>query len=183
MSKGRLVVISGPSAVGKDTVINAWHKANPDVERVVAYATRSPREGEVDGVDYRFVSDDEFKRLASTGKLLEFEEVYGNSYGTPLADTERILGEGRIAVLKIDVKGAMRVMALRQEALTVFLHPPSDEELRRRIEARAADSPEVTARRLAAARDEIAQSCHYQFQVVNRDVDEVVERLQELTRR
>lgn len=181
MGNGRLVILSGPSGVGKDTVIDAWREADPDVERVVAYATRQPREGEVDGVDYRFVSVPDFQRMAEAGEFLEHKRVFENYYATPVSDPDRIVSEGRIAILKIDVQGARAVMPLRPEAITVFLLPPSEEVLRERIEGRKKDTPEVIARRLEEAKNEIAQAPHYQHQIVNENVDEVVRRLKELT--
>lgn len=183
MSSGRLVILSGPSGVGKDTVIDAWKQADPDVERVVAYATRPPRTGEVDGVDYRFVSVSEFQRMAEAGKFLEHKRVFENYYATPVSDPDRIVSEGRIAILKIDVQGALAVMPLRPDAITVFLLPPSDEVLRSRIEGRKADAPEVIARRLQEAKNEIAQAPHYQHQIVNENVEDVVKQLMELTRK
>ena len=181
MSGGRLVILSGPSGVGKDTVIDAWSLADPDVERVVAYATRKPREGEVDGVDYRFVSVPEFQRMADAGEFLEHKRVFENYYATPVSDPDRIIAEGRIAILKIDVQGALAVMSLRPEAITVFLLPPSDEVLKERIEGRKKDSPEVIAKRLDEAKNEIAQASQYQHRIVNESVEDVVKKLMELT--
>ena len=97
MSQGRLVILSGPSGVGKDTVINAWRARNPDVARVVAYTTRDPRPGEVDGMDYNFVSRDIFHSKAADGDFLEFKEVHGNFYATPLRDMDQMLAAGKIA--------------------------------------------------------------------------------------
>ena len=181
MSTGRLVILSGPSGVGKDTVIDAWRLADPRVERVVAYATRPPRVGEVDGIDYRFVSVEEFKRIADAGGFLEYKKVFENSYATPAQDPDRIIGEGRIAVLKIDVQGALAVMPIRPEAISIFLLPPSEEILKGRIEGRKTDSPDVIARRLQEAKNEIALAGHYKFQIVNESVADVVKQLQELT--
>jgi len=181
MATGRLVILSGPSGVGKDTVIDAWRNADASVERVVAYATRAPRSGEVDGVDYRFVPVDQFQQMAAAGEFLEHKRVFENYYATPARDPDRIVSEGRIAVLKIDVQGALAVMPLRPEAITVFLLPPSEEVLKSRIEGRRTDAPEVIFRRLNEAKNEIAQAHNYQFQIVNENVDEVVAKLKELT--
>ena len=131
MAKGKLVILSGPSGVGKDTVIDAWKAADPRVERIVARTTRAPREYEVDGIDYVFLSTEKFLELADQGFFLEHKNVFDNYYGTPLGDMERVLNEGRIAVLKIDVQGALSVMPLRPDAITVFILPPSEEELER----------------------------------------------------
>lgn len=181
MARGKLVILSGPSGVGKDTVIDAWKLKDSAVERVVARTTRPIRENEVDGIDYVFLDAEEFLRLEAEGFFLEHKNVFGNYYGTPLVLMEQILNEGRIAVLKIDVQGALAVMPLRPDAITVFLHPPSPEELKRRIEGRKTDPPEVIAKRLAKAHDEIAQAGHYQHQVVNERVEDVVTKLMELT--
>ena len=116
---GRLVILSGPSGVGKDTVINAWHARDPRVERVVAYTTRPARPGETDGLDYHFVSVDTFMELAADGAFLEYKEVHGNHYATPLRDMEAMLSAGKIAILKIDVQGALTAMELRPDAMSV----------------------------------------------------------------
>jgi guanylate kinase len=166
--------------VGKDTVINAWHAVDPRVERVVAYTTRAPRDGERDGVDYRFVSLREFLDLAESGAFLEFKEVHSNHYATPLHDMEAMLDAGKIAVLKIDVQGALTAMELRPDALSVFLMPPSSEELERRIRARNLDAPDVILRRLINAREEMALAHHYGHRIVNDEVSEVVKELGKL---
>ncbi|MBZ0213852.1 MAG: guanylate kinase [Nitrospirae bacterium] len=171
---GVLVILSGPSGVGKDTVLDAWRAANPRVRRVVAYTTRTPRAGEVDGEDYHFVSVPEFMRKAETGDFLEHKQVHDNWYATPLRDMEAMLEQGLIAVLKIDVQGAIEAMRLRPDAKSVFLLPPSDEELERRIRSRKTDSPEAIERRLRNARDEIALSHHYAFRIVNDDLETCV---------
>ncbi len=171
---GILVILSGPSGVGKDTVLNAWRTANPRVRRVVAYTTRAPRSGEVDGEDYRFVSVQRFQEMARRGEFLEHKQVHDNWYATPLRDMEAMLAEDLIAVLKIDVQGALDTMRLRPDAKSVFLLPPSDEELERRIRSRRTDSPEAIERRLRNARDEIALSHHYAFRIVNDDLDRCV---------
>lgn len=167
--------------MGKDTVIDAWKAADPRVERVVARTTRQPREGEVDGVDYVFLTPEQFLALAEDGFFLEYKEVFGNYYGTPLRTMEEILSDGRVAVLKIDVQGALSVMPLRPDAKTIFLLPPDEEELERRIRGRQKDSEETIAKRLAKAKDEIAQSGHYEHRIVNQIVEETVKKLQEIT--
>ncbi len=177
---GRLVILSGPSGVGKDTLINTWAARNPRVERVVAYTTRQPREGEIAGMDYHFVSEREFGDLAEAGHFLEYKSVFGNFYATPLKDMEAMLSEGKIAVLKIDVQGALSVMELRPDALSVFILPPSAEELERRILDRGTDDPLVIKRRLEHARDEIALAHHYRYRVFNESVEEAVDQLEKI---
>jgi guanylate kinase len=180
MQRGKLVILSGPSGVGKDTVIDRWKKANDLVERVVAYTTRDPRPGEVADVDYHFVSREEFLGMADRGEFLEFKEVYGNFYATPLLDMERMLDEGKIAILKIDVQGALTAMNLRDDAITVFLMPPDAEELVRRIRDRATEHGDVLERRIENAKAEIALADHYRYHVVNDDVDRAVGTLEEI---
>lgn len=176
-----LVILSGPSGVGKDTVIEAWRKADPRVTRVVAYTTRAPRPGEVDGVDYHFVTVDQFLECAEVGDFLEAKEVHGHHYATPLKDMVALLDAGKVAVLKIDVQGALTVMALRPDAISVFILPPDADELARRLRDRATDSPEKIAERLENAQGEIALSERYAHRIVNDDVAKVVSQLLALT--
>jgi len=177
---GQLVILSGPSGVGKDTVIDAWHARDSRVSRVVAYTTREPREGEIDGRDYHFVTVERFMEHAASFDFLEYKEVHGNHYATPLSDLEKLLEDGRIAVLKIDVQGALTVMGLRSDASSVFLLPPDIAELERRIRDRGTDSPEAIAKRLKNAQDEIALSSRYDHRIVNDNVDRVVDELQDI---
>ena len=175
---GTLVVLSGPSGVGKDTVIDAWAKANPLVTRVVTYTTREPRDGEVDGRDYIFVDADRFAELDAKGWFWESKNVHGNMYASPKADTETLLERGKIPVLKIDVQGAIEVMRLRPDAVTVFILPPSTEELERRIRGRGTDDDATIGKRLLNATRELALAGRYQHQIVNDDVDQVVRELE-----
>lgn len=178
---GRLVILSGPSGVGKDTVIDAWAARDARVVRVVAYTTRAPRPGEVDGIDYHFVSVDTFLECAEAGDFLEAKEVHGHHYATPLKDLQKLLEAGKVAVLKIDVQGALTVMGLRSDAVSVFLLPPDADELERRLRERGTDDPATVARRLENARGELALSERYAHRLVNDDVATVVDRLVELT--
>lgn len=170
--------MSGPSGVGKDTVINAWRAKNPRVQRVVAYTTREPRVGEQEGIDYHFVSIDRFHELAADGAFLEHKEVHGNWYATPLRDMEQMLGEGKIAILKIDVQGALSAMRVRPDALSIFLMPPSWEELERRIRGRGTDDAATIEKRLRNATEEIEYADRYRFQVTNDDLNKAVEELE-----
>jgi len=177
---GRLVVLSGPSGVGKDTVIDAWRDVDPRVERVVACTSREPRDGEVDGVSYHFLTRKEFLARAAKGEFLEYKEVHGNLYGTPRREVEAMLMDGKVAILKIDVQGAEEVRKLRPEVVTIFLLPPSFEELERRIRGRALDSEETIQKRLAGARAELAEADEYDHRVVNDRVPLAVKRIMEI---
>lgn len=174
------MILSGPSGVGKDTVINAWQARNSNVARVVAYTTRDPRSGELDGLDYNFVSREIFQSKAADGDFLEFKEVHGNFYATPLSDMDALLEDGKIAILKIDVQGALTAMELRSDALTVFLMPPSIEELDGRIRGRGTEDDATIAKRLKNAHDEMAVRDRYQHIVVNQDVEDTVDVLEGL---
>jgi guanylate kinase len=176
------VILSGPSGVGKDTVIEAWRKRNPRVRRVVSYTTRNIRPGEVHGVDYHFVSRDQFESMARDGDFLEYKEVHGNFYATPLRDMEHMLAEGAVAILKIDVQGALAAMGLRADALAIFLLPPSQEELERRIRDRGTEPPHIIELRLQNARSEMALSRQYHHAIVNDCLDGVVDELERLVR-
>jgi guanylate kinase len=179
---GRLVILSGPSGVGKDSVLDLWKSVDSNVVRVVAYCTRTPRPAEVDGVDYHFVTRADFMAKAEAGDFLEYKEVHGNYYATPLRDTEALLAAGRIAVLKIDVQGALTVMELRDDALSIFLLPPSFEELERRIRTRGTDDEATIQKRLRNAREEIDLADRYHHRVVNDDLARAVSEIQELVR-
>lgn len=176
------MIFSGPSGVGKDTLLEAWTKEDPRVERVVAYTTRAPRPGETDGVDYHFVSEERFHELENHGAFLESKNVYGNFYATPLTDMERLLDEGKVAVLKIDVQGALEAMDLRPDALTIFVSPPDEAELERRIRERGTDDPAAIAKRLEKARWEMDQSARYSLRVVNDFVERAVAEIREAVR-
>jgi guanylate kinase len=172
-----IVILSGPSGVGKDTVIDAWRAADPRIERVVTYTTRKPRAGEVDGRDYNFVDLETFRHLLNQGHFWEHKVVHGHYYASPKKDTEAIIEKDKIPVLKIDVQGALEVMHLRPDALTVFILPPSLEELEARIRGRKTDDEETIQKRLRNAHDEIALADRYQLQIVNDEIDVVVRKL------
>ena len=179
---GRLVILSGPSGVGKDALIEAWRAQNPKVARVVAYTTRPPREGERDGIDYHFVSVDAFVMKAEQGDFLEWKIVHGNYYATPLAEMNGMLADGKIAILKIDVHGAIAAMDRRPDALTVFILPPSWEELERRIRDRALDSESAIEERLKNAREELSLADRYRHRIVNKDLEQAVGDLQRIVK-
>jgi len=174
---GNLIVLSGPSGVGKDTVLRALKGACPGLDQCVTFTTRQPRPGEVPGKDYNFVSAEEFQRMIDDGEFLEYARVHLDSYGTPLASVTKIRETGRDAVLKIDVQGGCTVKEKVADAVLIFVAPPSMEELERRLRSRYTDSEEAITKRLNDARNEIAQIQAYDFLVVNHDVETTVEEL------
>jgi|SRR5215470_19471543 len=177
--KGQIVVISGPSGVGKSTVCARLCERLP-AEFSVSYTTRPIRPGEVDGQDYRFVQPAEFDRLLADGGLLENARVYGHSYGTPLMPVRRALAEGRTIVLEIDIHGTIQVRSACPAARTFFLLPPNPDEQRRRIEGRRTDAQAEIARRLARADGEIGyareSACYDRF-IVNDDLERTLDEI------
>jgi len=165
-------VISGPSGVGKGTVVHRLLELRPDLVLSVSCTTRRPRPGEVDGRDYRFVSDSDFRRLIEEGAFLEWAEIYrDHRSGTLSAPVEAALAEGKDVILEIDVQGAAKVRERIPDSVLIFLAPPSEEELSRRLRRRRTEGDEQLARRLAAARDELGQAGWFDHVVVNDEVD------------
>lgn len=175
--RGRLVVLSGPSGVGKGTVLRRVLEVCPNTRRVVTCTTREPGPGEVEGEERCFLSEEEFRRKIGEGYFLEYAQVHLNLYGSPRQAVQNILGQGLIALLEIDVQGGINVRAEMPEAVMVFIAPPSYEELERRLRARERDSEESILRRLENARKEIEQIPHYDYLVINDEIDEAAERL------
>jgi guanylate kinase len=172
-----LVVLSGPSGVGKSTVVKALRAQHPEVWLSVSATTRFPRPGETHGVHYRFVSREEFAELVESGGLLEWAEFAGNLYGTPRQPVLDNLAAGRPVVLEIDLQGARQVRALMPGAKLVFLAPPSWDELVRRLTGRGTEDAAVVERRLAVAREELAAEPEFDVTLVNTSVPEVVGQL------
>lgn len=170
MVKGRLFVISGPSGVGKGTIC---HKLITErgLKFSVSMTTRKPRAGEKHGEDYYFVSQEEFKEIRDGDGFLECAEVYGNFYGTPRLEIREALESGRDVLLDIDTQGALNIQKTCDDAVFIFILPPSTAELRRRIEARGTETEESLKRRLSAAIHEISFLGHYDYCVVNDDLD------------
>jgi guanylate kinase len=174
----RLVVLAGPTAVGKGTVAAYVRAHFPQVWLSVSMTTRPPRPGEVDGVHYHFVDDAEFDRLVAAGEFLEYAVVHGRAkYGTPRGPVERALAEGRLALLEIDLQGARQVRTSMPGALFAFLAPPSWDELVRRLLGRGTESEEERERRLQTARDELAAASEFDVVIVNDDVRRASEEL------
>ncbi|AXK32405.1 guanylate kinase [Streptomyces armeniacus] len=172
-ARTRLTVLSGPSGVGKSTVVAHLRKEHPEVWLSVSATTRRPRPGERHGVEYFFMDGEEFDKLIANGELLEWAEFAGNRYGTPRRAVLDRLEAGSPVLLEIDLQGARLVRESMPEAQLVFLAPPSWDELVRRLTGRGTESPEVIERRLAAAREELAAEPEFDATLVNTSVEEV----------
>ncbi|MDE0891519.1 MAG: guanylate kinase [Planctomycetota bacterium] len=176
---GRMVLISGPSGCGKSTIIQRL-LSSPGVEFSVSATTRLMREGEVDGVDYHFLSKGEFRTKVEEGAFIEWAEVYGNLYGTLRAPMEAAIDAGRVFLVEIDVQGALQLRALGEDGVFVFIAPPSFEELQKRLVGRGTEGPEVVERRLKKAEDEYRERVKYDHVVVNDDLDKAVAEVRSL---
>lgn len=171
---GLVVVVAGPSGVGKGCVHRAVRDALPDSALSVSVTTRAPRPGEVEGVDYRFVDRPTFERMIEEHDLLEWAEYAGNLYGTPRTPVAAQVAEGRVVVLDIEVQGAVQIKETLPGALLVFLTPPSFDELERRLRGRGTEDEDTVRRRLAVARQEVEASDAFDVVVVNDDLDRCV---------
>ncbi|MEU1308470.1 guanylate kinase [Streptomyces cinnamoneus] len=178
----RLTVLSGPSGVGKSTVVAHMRKAHPEVWLSVSATTRKPRPGEREGVQYFFVDDEQFDKLIANGELLEWAEFAGNRYGTPRQAVLDRLEAGEPVLLEIDLQGARQVRETMPEAQLVFLAPPSWDELVRRLTGRGTESAEVIERRLEAAKVELAAETEFDTTLVNTSVEDVARELLALLR-
>ncbi|MFN8623949.1 MAG: guanylate kinase [Chloroflexota bacterium] len=183
-----VVIISGPSGVGKDTIIDAMHRRDPertDRRYVITCTTRARRDYEVDGTHYLFLTHERFAALREADGFLELAEVHGNWYGTPRDQVVDAITAGRDAILKIDVQGARAVRALIPEALLIFVVPPSEDELRARLKARNTESPEAFARRMANAVRELERQGEYDHVVTNEtgQVDRTAEEIEAIIAR
>ena len=173
----RLTVLSGPSGVGKSTVVAELNRSCPQIWISVSATTRKPRPGEVNGREYHFVDDNEFDRLVASGAFLEWARFAGNRYGTPRAPLNEKLEAGVCCLLEIDVAGARQVRRAAPDARLVFLAPPSWDELVRRLTGRGTEPPEVLARRLEAAREELMAADEFDITLVNTSVKDVCRQL------
>ncbi len=171
--RGILIILSSPSGAGKSTLARRLMEWDPSLRFSVSATTRAPRPGEVDGREYYFKSRAEFESLVKTGEMLEHAEVFGNFYGSPKAPVEVAMGQGRDTLFDIDWQGGQQVRnsALGRSVVSVFVLPPSIAELERRLRARAQDSDEVIAGRMAKSRDEISHWAEYDYVIVNNDID------------
>jgi guanylate kinase len=182
VGRGRLVVLAGPSGVGKSSVVGALRERLPELFFSVSATTRDPRPGELDGVHYRFVGKAAFDRMIERGELLEWAEIHGGLQrsGTPREPVEEALAAGRPVLVEVDLQGARTIKGVLPEAITVFLAPPSFEELARRLRGRGTESEAQFRRRLDTAREELAAQDEFDVVVVNDKLQDVVSRLVKL---
>lgn len=181
---GKLIVISGPSGAGKTTLLKRLFECLPELSVSISATTRSPRPGEVNGVDYYFLTPEEFQRRRESGEFLECYEVFGRGhwYGTLQSEVAPSLAAGKSIVLEIDVQGALAVLERYPDAVTIFVHPSSPEELERRLRGRGTEAEESIQRRLEVARRELTCADRYRFQVINDNVDRAVQEICDILR-
>jgi len=174
---GLLIVLSGPSGVGKGTLLPKLEERCPGLEECVTYTTRAPRSGEIPGVDYNFVCVEEFQRMIDEGDFLEYAQVHLDLYGSPLSSVKCLRDNGRDAILEIDVQGGLAVKEKAPDAVMIFIAPPSLEELERRLRSRLTETEEAITKRLMNAHIEVEKIPMYDYLVVNDDIDTAVDKL------
>jgi guanylate kinase len=180
---GRLIVLTGPSGVGKGTLLKALLELHPELYLSVSATTRSPRTGEVDGVHYYFYTRDRFETAMQAGEFLEWAEFAGNYYGTPIASVQEQIDSDRSVVLEIELAGARQVAKIFPSAVRIFILPPSITELEQRIRDRGTDPESAIVRRLEQARVEIAAADEFDYQIVNDDFQTALEELEQIVDR
>ncbi len=173
-NKGLVLVVSGPSGVGKDTVLERFFEKSRNTEKSVSATTRDMREGEINGKDYYFISKDEFKKRIAENDFLEYAEYCGNFYGTPKKELFSRIDQGINVILKIEVQGGAQIKEKCPDGVFVFIAPPSREELRRRLTERGTDTPEAIEKRIETAFSEAKAMEHYDYVIVNDDLDTAV---------
>lgn len=178
--KGLLIVISGPSGAGKGTICKALIEKNPNIQVSTSCTTRNPRVGEIDGINYYFITKDEFKDRISKDDFIEYAEVYGNFYGTPKSNVEKLLDDGKDVILEIDIQGALKVKENFDDGTFIFILPPSMEELKQRIIKRGSETPESLMTRFKSAYQELNFISKYNYAVVNDTVDTAVSKVESI---
>ena len=173
--KGILIILSGPSGSGKDTVLRALKEVDSDVKVSVSMTTRNPRPGDVDGVDYYFVTREYFEKKIAENKMLEYAEYAGNYYGTPADPVEEMLRQGKAVFLEIEVQGAEKIRSRYDSVISIFLMPPSMRVLEDRLRGRGTEDEETIQHRLFIAREEIRRAPEYDYVVVNDTIENAVE--------
>jgi len=176
--KGKLFVFAAPSGAGKTTLVHAVVAKHPELRFSISYTTRKPRRNEADGADYLFVTKDEFMRLRDQGEMLEFAEVFDNYYATSRSQVEKHLADNRNVILEIDWQGARQVRESMPECVTIFILPPSVEELERRLRDRRTDSPEVIERRLRDALSDMSHWDEFDHVIINDDLNVAISDLE-----
>ncbi len=179
-NKGTLVLFSGPSGVGKDTVLEIVLAKDTSIQKSISLTTRAIRENEIDGKDYYFISAPEFERMIENNEVLEFARYGSNFYGTPKAPVDKWLSEGKIVILKIEVQGANKIKELYPESVGIFIMPPSMDELEQRLRLRGTEDESEIKKRLEIAQNEIIHRKDYDYLVVNDDLDKTVENVLEI---
>lgn len=173
--KGLLFVVSAPAGCGKDTILEQMLKKTDSAGYSVSATTRAPREGEIDGVHYRFLTREHFEEMIKEGAVLEYTEYCGNYYGTLRESVDSLLSQGKDAVLKIEIEGAMNIKKLFPECCLVFILPPSMTELERRLRKRGTETEDKIAERLKQAKNELAAAENYDYLIVNGELDKAVD--------
>ncbi len=180
--EGKLVLFSGPSGVGKDTVLSIILDKNKGLQKSVSITTRNMRENEVDGEDYHFISVPEFENMIQNGEMLEYAQYGKNFYGTPKAPVDKWLSEGKTIILKIEVQGAENIKKLYPDAIAIFLLPPSMDELEARLRLRGTEDEEDIQKRLEIAKTEVDKSKNYDYFVTNYDIYETSDNIVDILR-
>ena len=174
MKKGKLIIISGPSGVGKGTVVKALMEQNPQMKLSVSATTRAKRPNEIDGVHYYFISHEAFEKMIAQNRFLEYAQYVGNRYGTPEEPVNKMLDAGYDVILEIEVQGALQVCTKRPETVRIFIAPPSWDELERRLTSRGTDSADKIQKRLLRAKAELRTADVYDYFVINDSVERAV---------